>query len=576
MIRIRIGGEWVDMPQEEVTMSWKNFRFADTFPDAFSTDMDFPLTKRNMRLLDVWGLQDRSGQVFGRGVMCQVVTDRRTFDGEIHVTEVGEDTVKATVMELSLPSSLKAQLNRLVVDDSDTIVDWHDQTLESYGNSNVVNVTTYDNGINPGSSADALYYPNIKVNSLIGKISAASGVSIATLGTDFRMLGTRRMVCPQNQRMAALFYSPLFTPSGGGGIFYSDYGKSDVHGEHIAIDYVTDTAPDTSTECTFLRANRQSKIRIDIALGGAAELVDHADMQIIHRSGGTDTVLVTLHFRAIPFFSYVTADLDEGDDIIVNFRMQRGDVVAAACLDCTISDYMIGFDDYDKEMPYVPDAVPAWTGWQGSVSYNYYGVMCNLPSMTVREFLSGLAWKIGKKIHLEGKTITFVDADDAADIGARILKTDFVSDMLGQRNDLSSADGVVLKSWRIDSDFLEETKEVYKSPFKFINDTQNTIGNMARVPQYEWSEDGSGNVSLKVTEVKEPVLVKCERYTLLAYKDVYTFDLERLTRVIEIEGVTADEISELDFVYINGHTYMLEEGDRDENSGLTTFKAFLL
>ena len=241
-----------------------------------------------------------------------------------------------------------------------------------------------------------------------------------------------------------------------------------------------------------------------------------------------------------------------------------------------VMDYTVTADDYDKPAPYVTGAIPMWTGWQNDISYNYYGMICNLPEMTVRDLLCSLAWKVGKKIRVAGNAITFVDADSVRDIRAVIQSANLTTDRLGRTNRFVSADDVTLKEWRIDNDNLEDDMEVNKSMFLFVADTQNTRGEMARVPQYAWDEGGDGTTTLKVTEVNHPVLLQCVNYTLKAWKAVYTLGMESLTRVVEIEAVTDEDVSQLDYVRIEGHDFMLVDGDKDETTGLTTFRALLI
>jgi hypothetical protein len=63
---------------------------------------------------------------------------------------------------------------------------------------------------------------------------------------------------------------------------------------------------------------------------------------------------------------------------------------------------------------------------------------------------------------------------------------------------------------------------------------------------------------------------------LIAPTAVSFLGVDSLAFVMEIEGVTLSDITHLDYVVINSHTYMVEEGDTDELTGTTTFKALLM
>ena len=560
-MRISVENQWLDMSVQSMSAHWTNFRFTDIFADQYTTDIELPLSDRNIELLDVWGLHDRSGQLFGSGKRCQIVTARGTKSGTIRVSRIA-DTITATIFYDALPSSLNKKFIELVQDNSDTIVDWQAQVVEDTGNVHDVNISGYDYGIDLYSSPDALLYPNVKVNYLLGWIATASGVSIAPVTGDLRLLCTKRVLCPQATYQNVLFKSPA--------IIIRQDGTITTYGQHIATD----------RNGEYIKFNRMANVKLDFdcygySLPGGS--TGNAYVQVSTDAGGTWTTVYTgtVTSGGTDTGAY-NGTFNEGDMLRV-----QGDGTGFGTVQTFVSMQIAGYtvtdSDYGKAMDFINEAVPAWIAPRhDTMCYMYYGAICNLPDMTVKELLSGLAWMQGKKIVATATDITWSNADAVSDIDARITATAFASDKFGQINIFESADGVQRLVWTIDNSMLEAEKVVNKSVFLHVTDTMNEYSPMARVPQYAWELQGDGTAAFKVTEVTYPVLTRCETYILRAITAVNTLGLRTVSRTIEIEATTDEDVTGLDYVRINGHKYMLEDGDTDELTGLTTFKALLI
>lgn len=566
MIKIYIDGQVLDMPSQAYSSHWANWRFTDILADQYSTDIELPMSARNIKLLDVWGLADRAGQIFGQGIRCSVVTARMSTDATLRVSKVTHEAITVTLYYDALPSSLKAELGKLILDDEDTIIDWQAQSKEDVGNVHDVNISGYDYGIDLFSSPDALFYPNIKVNYILSRIEQQTGVSIAPQTyADLRLLCTRRVLCPQNTRQNILAETPA------NGLTHD--GTIKIYGQHIATERVGEYV-------RFNRAAGSVKFTLESIGQGMLNAGETGTVYVEMSSdnGATWTTIYTATCAENEHQSgsYSTA-VDEGD--LVRLRGDGTGITGTVqtFIAMQIEDYAIDYSDYGKEMDFINTPIPAWVqGRSDMLCYMYYGAICNLPSMTVRELLTGIMWKTGTKIVATANSISWAAADSIEDIEARILSTAFTSDKFGQKNIFESADGVELLSWPIVNDAIELEKVVNKSLFGYTPDVTSSYDTFARVPQYAWELKDDNTAELKVTEYKHPVLTKCESYVLRAITAVNTQGLRTISRIIEVEGITDAEIAKLDYVRIGGHKYMLIEGDVDEVSGLTTFKGLLI
>ena len=182
---------------------------------------------------------------------------------------------------------------------------------------------------------------------------------------------------------------------------------------------------------------------------------------------------------------------------------------------------------------------------------------------------------MGKRIRVTPFAVELVDADVSKSIEARIDSVDFGCDKLGRTIKIESANGETLASASIDSSKLQDTATLHKSIFARLQGV--SAWNIVNVDFYTNNGDGwaaqdyNGGVALAVLTAHSSGTLY-----LQPWGEWSMLGIDTLRRVAMIDAVTLDEISGCDYVYIDGHKYMLIEGDRDEETGLTNFKALII
>lgn len=542
-MRIKVNNEWLDMSESDISMHWQSMRFSDILANSFTNDFELPATARNIRLLDVWSVLSRVGEPFGSLTPCQVLTADGGFDGQLSVNGVKGEIISVTVYLTTLPAVLSENVRSLVVDDANTIVGFTHRPMEVIGDTDATNYTLY------ASTLAGVLRPNVKLSYLLTLLWQSTGVAMPTVSNDYRLVGTRQVVCPQVTRQAIL---RAWTGS--------EYALT--YGQHI-----TNTV---DTDALSVLYNRACSATVDMYINttylieGAAQV----KVQRRHNGGAWSDYHITYPAAVGTITTTLTMTLDEGDEVRIDTSAWQGNVFA----DITYSDYDISGDDYDTPLLFDVNADYSLPSWMPSIriSFIYYGVLANLPDFTVRELLSSMAWMLGKRIDATPWAVTLSNATKAETVGAQITEINFVSAELGRIVRVESADGETLASAEIPNGQLEDSKTLHKSIFAKLQGVQAM--NIAFIDLY--SEDGGAYKPIDFKGVA--IAVRTQN----AYGTVYLtpaswslLGVEQLTRVCEITAVTRDRVSGLDYVYIDGHKFMLVESDTDERSALTTFKA---
>lgn len=549
-MKIQIAGEWLDMGEAEMSLHWANMRFSDEYLDAYSTDFELPMTATNVRLLDVWSVLSRSGDPFGSMVPCMVMADGLTSDGMLSVDGVTGQTIKATVYLSAIPADLAGVVSRLVVDNTDTIVDFTNRVSEeTIGHVADVNYTLYQTEHN-------IVRPNIKLAYILDELTRATGVTMPTLAEDYRIIGTNQYVCPQNE--VQLLYQRQ-------GILLANYPT---YGQHVANVAVPGEA--------YLRYNRHAVVELSIWAKTGSALQGYVGYVERRIGGGSWSVVgnVTLDGTiGNVAHTSVTLTVDSGHDIRVHTGNWTGDIYIVA----THHAYTIGEEDYTIPLAWNSGAtytVPSWVAESETPSFVYYGMMCNIPQFTVRQLLSSLAWLTGTRIEVLNRVVSLIPADAAEAIDARIDTVDFMTDVIGRKMYIKSAGGEVLAETSVPSDNVADEVTLHESIFASLQGVSDW--DIVDLDLYEendglWTPvayDGGVALAVKTTH-------SSGRYYLMPAIGWGFYGLDALQRVCVIEAVTDRDISNDDFIYIDGHKYIIIDGDRDEATGLTTFRALL-
>lgn len=534
------------MSKTLVGVHWANMRFSDAFQDAYSTDFELPMTAKNMRLLDVFSVLSRNGDPYASMVACCVVIDGLSSDGLISVDGVSGELIRCTVYFAQLPTALSESVTRIVTDNADTIVDFTDRTLEGDSRVGEVNYTLYQ-------TAGNIIRPNVKLSYLLSRLTAATGINLPTMPDTLRIIGSRQVVCPQNTVQ----------------VLDLDWGDTSgtwrMVGQHITNE--------TSTDEVMMQQNRPARVEIS-AWVHTAIISGSAIVALQASEDGSTWTTRPLQSGGVGTTTHTTLQMTMTSQ--TKWRVQCSGWQGRIVLVCRWSNYTITDNDYDVPLAFDRDAdysLPSWVG--EDASFVYYGVLANLPTFTARELLSSLAWMMGKRIRVTPFAVELVDADVSKSIEARIDSVEFGCDKLGRTIKIESANGETLASASIDSAKLQDTTTLHKSIFARLQGVSSW--NIVNVDFYSNNGDGwaaqdyNGGVALGVLTTHSSGTLY-----LQPWGDWSMLGIDTLRRVTMIDAVTLDEISGCDYVYIDGHKYMLIEGDRDEETGLTNFKCLLI
>lgn len=547
-MRILINSTELDVTAgQDVSFHFANMRFSDVFANSFSTDFDLPLTSNNIRVLGVYGLIDRPQQLFGSLIECQVLTRGENRRGRMQINSIKNGAVNVTLYMSELPTELSLPLARLIPDTAATIyswLNWESRAYETPTTSRAFdNKTYYDRG-------DGIpVMPNVKLSELFARIATASGMTINTGAlADYRLMCSRLVVCPQNQRQ----------------IIYYECNNTAMTlqraGQHITNEVKADPVDIATVPAYPIEINRDCRIYLVLS---AVRSLSASEIAVWLQHNGAWSSVTLTDGRAI-----INAT---AGDIVAFTSTYRGSLI----VDLKISEYEIREDDYDTKLTLDVGAdysTPSW--YTGGGAYVYIGIMCCLPQLTAKELLSAIGWQIGKIIEVNDMSLTYNQPNRYATIDAEIVSYAPQSDALGRVNVIQGADGGQLAKFYVDA-VLQAEKVFHKSPFVSLA-TALHGGNMqwAVIDLFERTEP------FDFVGVEGGVLTIAASSGTTSYltapPSVSFLGVDSLAFVMEIEGVTLADITHLDYVVINSHTYMVEQGDTDELTGMTTFKALLI
>lgn len=545
MIRIYIGGKPLEIPRQELHFSFSNMRFSDVLADAYSTDMEIPLTDWNIATLDAWGLLDRPQQLFGERIACQVVTSVGMFAGRLQVSSLTDTTATATLYLSELPEALDGKVRDILTDDANTILDmlaWKNRAYDTPSTIGLIHKNQYD-----AFSPNIIRMPNVAISQLYTNIGNAIGMTMPLVDDTLRIVLSRMVVCPQNPRQLV------------------NLSCDTTQSVFLAGQHVADTIEDN-----IIKFNRTCSVNMTIYINGIGQGAIYVALQ--KKAAGEQTwndvynIATTSSVHVVPSF-YVA----NGDELRLYYHSWTGSVI----LDMTLGNYDILPTDYETALEYdhgTDYSLPTW--YTGNGGYVYLGTYCNLPDITLRELLSAVAWYLGKVIEVDATSIIYADSERTAAIEAKIDTYNIASDAFGQLCNIMGSNDEVFLSWSIANTALEPSKTLYKSPFLRLSRKQYSSGEWATIDMFDTESpykfvglDGTA-LCVATTNGNVVYLAPCEAPD--------TLGLDEVTRVMEIEGRTMEDIRHMDYVLINGHRYMVEGGDLDEQSGLINFKALLI
>ena len=201
-------------------------------------------------------------------------------------------------------------------------------------------------------------------------------------------------------------------------------------------------------------------------------------------------------------------------------------------------------------------------------SFTYFGAYSNLDrEATVREYLTSLCWIHNQKLKLDKNELIFQSANQRESVAANITQISPASDKLGQTNTIGYSDSDEPTVFQIDNEFLEPEKVLHESIF-YTGDV---------IPQYSYemtySEQTNDEGNQWITDINvnfedfDAVLMTAtqdgNRYVLKKAPDIVGFGLPALRNAQTITAQTLTDVSNTDYVLIDGHKYMIVSGQTD-------------
>lgn len=522
-MEIYVDGQQLDVYSgQDVEIDWVNIRFAESaIPDEWSTDVEFPQTEKNIRLLEAYGLLDR-GAIFHHQVPCSVLIKEISYDGYLHVTSFTKDTITSTVYLLTIPYSLydKELRDYYPADDNTTIFRWDRMTSFAYGGTNDIAIYPYDYNSDYYSNINAQLHPSVRAEKIMHLIENAENITLPVLDSSLFFTTTKQVVCPHNKiQCFAARWKDNAPPSsainliGGQHITndfkcswsYKDFKWNQYWSDWDLVEtYLDQTTKANQNTITF---NRNCSCRIWIygntnrATWNVHIYRNSTDLTASYIGGTNLYRIPNGHNDQAPswnvndclacYLAYVTFNQDD----TLSFKL---DVSAGASLATTANlsilieyiDYEVTDDDFDTELHYYPmqfglgysylnqvgtvstDGFRQTSGTGFGVngfldhSFCYYGLWANMGSCSIREFVTNMCWIHNRKLKLDKYELTFQSADQTKQLKqGNIIEIDTTSDKLAKKNEIKYKDASLYTIWHINNDFLEADKTIFESIF---------------------------------------------------------------------------------------------------------------
>lgn len=625
-MEIYLKGERLDIYDgQDIELNFENFRFSEVFTDEWTTDIELPQSQKNIRLFEACGLLDHAGPIYNSPVYCQFMISDVSVDGYMHVVSLTKDTITVACYLSQIQFSLfNKDLSEYYPKDNDSsILRWDRfSTSMNYNNSNFL-FSRYNYSHQYYSNIEAQYHPSIQLQYINALIENEENIVLPNTHCSWTTMATKKYLCPENKLQ--VFNSYLSGPAG-------SIGNRDiplVGGQHISNDFQTsfsykDTKWRTNwTDINYIqtlhrwvknkgvreiRFNRSGKFHVKVYA-----TCDRSDnMKILLYKNGHDVTQQYQHinsqvwkvtqnnaniqnFLSIAAYNVVYNAGDRfsfrldysggagaiaGDEVYVSVIMQH-------------EGYTINQDDYgSRELQYIGLPYCFYYGWRSGTqygtmctynsgsqgkgpspedySYSYFGGWCNMPSITVRDWLTGLAWIADKKLKLNQYELSFVDAYQAKKIEGEITKISTATDLMAKNNYIKYKNDDNPYWFPINNHFLQYETTIFEAPFE----TSEFVSGMARINQYEFTNimsDDSDDAWVDDIDVKfnefDFIVFKQDNNILLRGPELSHFDLDKIsTNGVTIQ--TYENCTDYDYVYLDGRKYMVMDGTMDTNTGL--------
>lgn len=625
MVTIQIENGSLDVGSEQtIELEVTNIRFAEGIRDPFTNDFDIPKTENNIRLLECYNLLDSPNQLYGQQLKPAVLTcDGYMMDCYIQVVSVNDDSISICLYESVLPAEIRDKKVKEVLHDTEnTIYVWSTNTKDAYPNDfrRYDYGSTYDKGY-------AQYHAIKHVNDVIDDLGAAIGYTLPHTDNDLGLLAQNKYVCPENKRQSLMWT-----------ITNADHNLVIEGGQHVVNDVEgwnghTMIGNSTVTSVTF---NRKCTATIHYYITWVKKASTGLNTFVVElwKNGqpltGRSITTQSLGLRNGLMTGTWTIPFEDGDTIQMTFDSpttsdpQKKFEAVMCTMDIEYSNYTITDEDYGTELKYcnwhpfiiqwetltatlskIPldgrqytyneygiYAQPEYTidiylPWRG---ISYFGYYANISDITVGGLFYSLCWYMGKALTLTPNGLEFVDCNKSKSIDAYINEIRPSSEKLGRKNYIiwnsADTDNSTAVS-EIDSVWLEDTKILHESEFAEIK--RGFLGR-ARVEQYqityEDDEDGNTTVNVEYSEIDGTVVMRYQTHEnsqshwnleLIPPHALQLMDFGDIKTATEVEIETFDtEVSDMDYLYIDGRKFMVITADVDLKTKQTNITALLV
>lgn len=597
-ISIYIDGEPLDMAKSGISVTFTPLRFCGgVMSDGVSVDFTLPPTRRNMELLGM------GGELYGgfpddiRGL---AVCGAFTRECRVSVKSVTAEGITAAVFLFAVPAGMADRLLwRLLPDDSFTIVPWYASLDDEY---------TFPSYAAESGNALGCYarHPFLSWGGeLKAAIEQACGCTIddtaaAAVFSDFYDLGILadgKRLCPENPTQC--LYVALRTGESYGYIYGGQHAVNDLESGGLFSWYrdqlglfpeswqwdgsgVRAASEQRQTGATAITFNRDCEARITVrAIGSGVRTLE---------INGSPVALSVSTSIGGNYYEAVTNEQFAAGDTLAFVPMSANDDLL---IKIDYTDYMIEEADYDRPLAYMPVDMsftvgtdplePSWTGW----SYSYFGLWANAPKRAVRSLMTTLAWAVGCELKVSGSEIAFTTTTltEAVNVRQRLVTA--------VNNGAAMLNGKGLIKWR-NEPFMrtigegegEEETTVFESEFQSpeVSDRRLTgVGLRTVVPIYDvqYSDGDQRDWPVQYTDMegvfglRVQVAIDPFEAELQPFGELSDMGLEAVGTggIVEVEGVTTDDISAADTLNCEGVALLVEEAVYNSDNENFNYKA---
>ena len=622
-MEVYIDGRQLHINNGDITLNWANIRFSEAVADEWSTEIELPNDNYNIDLLNCYGLLDR-GAVYNHKINCAVLVDDATKDGYLQILSIDENTIKARVYILSIPYAV---LDKKVSDYYP-----HDDIVFRWDRFSPIttNIAGVDEGIIPYDYTQTDFYSNIlaqwhasvSVGKILQNIQTAEDITLPAVNNTLFQVATQKKVCPSNPFQVMMGY---FEHTGA----IADKDLEVSCGQHITNDAITswsytdfewdagftDWVLQTTSLQWLTNSAKVDKITFNRDCTAHIKIYACANKTggiLIPKRNGED--LAPANASAVPVLSSSTWDVDDillfddyvsftKDDVFTlhySGSAQLGGRRAHYTVVVEYENYEWNGDDYNTDLEYIPAPFVIWAlyesggvleylpekdfdgtgdGTHGAADYSftYFGAYSNLDrDLTVREYITSLCWVHNQKLHLDRNELIFQNANTKDEITANITQISPATDKLAQTNKIGYRGLESGTEFEIDNEFLNAETTLHENAFM----TADVLPQYNYEMTYSDPDNGEGwitDINVNFEDLGAVIMTATPdgggRYTLEKAPDIIGFGLPAMSNAQTITAQTLTDIRDTDYVSIDGHKYMVVDGNTDLNTYITEFNA---